>query len=736
MKKIKQIILVAALFLIFNSTVFADTFKCNDCNGPYNVSNVTCKYEVSNYYTYDNSTGTFIIDGNVEEDSDSFYVKLKVHFDWSKKEVTATTCDPLRSRDCSEYTESVSINSSDFYDATTDSFYCPKHIYADREEVAYYISRVSTSNEKYGSYIYKNEYSLVNEYVNEAYQPKCLNCNGKEIWNTSKFLTGFYEKCIEVPGKTELTCGITNAENAKCYDLCKEYSSGICTQYYDLLDIEPDSSYSVKQEVDIQRCGMINKDELENCETYNLVNYSDLNNPSMNVYKSKYGAYVLSDGKYNYIRDSKPYTCPDDVYKIYEGIPVVYSNTDYRIAGPNYYIAGDSIYLNKECTISGNCAQYTKKIESGETGTDDPNNNSGEKPKNNKCYYVDHSSDVACGALYNIPKQLPQLLTLFMNLIKIFTPIILIIKGLIDLFKAITGNNEQEIVKARSKFFKRLIPAVMVFLVILIAQFLFGLVGTDGEANTFLACSNCFLNNNCEKNYYLSNEDCDGSNKGSGLSGSGSSDWKYDSSTSSKLETTRKSIVNVARNAYNNTSSWIYLLPNSEERNSSQITRISNLKYGYVTGGDCLSKTYNNQKCLEIDGNKYYGTDCNGFVGYIYHSIGLNGVDYRFFGHPETYNNSTDDRWNTLPGMNKYFDTFYFNDLNSLESKAEKGDAVARRCKGDHSHIAIYVGDGMVIDNAGWTKDDSSRRNPIKNRTLEQFSGGYSNCTYTLFKLK
>ena len=86
-----------------------------------------------------------------------------------------------------------------------------------------------------------------------------------------------------------------------------------------------------------------------------------------------------------------------------------------------------------------------------------------------------------------------------MNLIKIATPIVLIIKGLIDLFKAETSVTYIEISKTRAKFFKRLVPAIAVFLVVMLVQLVVGLVASGNENNTFLACTNCFLNNNCEK---------------------------------------------------------------------------------------------------------------------------------------------------------------------------------------------------------------------------------------------
>lgn len=110
-----------------------------------------------------------------------------------------------------------------------------------------------------------------------------------------------------------------------------------------------------------------------------------------------------------------------------------------------------------------------------------------------------HTNDLACGSVYFIPQELPFFTNLLINLIKIFTPIILIIKGLIDIFKATTGNSEKDIEKARTKFFKRLIPALSVFLIILVVQFVFDMIATEDESTTFTLCTNCFLNNDCEK---------------------------------------------------------------------------------------------------------------------------------------------------------------------------------------------------------------------------------------------
>lgn len=148
------------------------------------------------------------------------------------------------------------------------------------------------------------------------------------------------------------------------------------------------------------------------------------------------------------------------------------------------------------------------------TGKDitDPNTGSNidiqdpEQPK----WKIDHSNDVACGTVYNIPKTLPALTTLFVNFIKILTPIVLIVLGLIDIFKAVMSSKEDEIEKEKKKFIRRLIPAALVFFVIAFAQLLFSLVGTREESNTFIRCANCFFNYGCDKN--IENADLESNN--------------------------------------------------------------------------------------------------------------------------------------------------------------------------------------------------------------------------------
>lgn len=123
---------------------------------------------------------------------------------------------------------------------------------------------------------------------------------------------------------------------------------------------------------------------------------------------------------------------------------------------------------------------------------------------------VDNLQYVACGDAYDIPHEIPELTSFLVNLLKIIAPIILIIIGIITLFKALTASNEEEINKAKKSLTKKLIAAVMVFFVITIVQFVIRLVAdnerkslnSDSEVNNISSCFSCFLNNDCKEKYY------------------------------------------------------------------------------------------------------------------------------------------------------------------------------------------------------------------------------------------
>lgn len=120
---------------------------------------------------------------------------------------------------------------------------------------------------------------------------------------------------------------------------------------------------------------------------------------------------------------------------------------------------------------------------------------------------VDDLLFVHCGNTRDIPIQVPSLISFFVNLLKIATPIILTFISLITLLKAVAASKEDEIKKAQISLVKKIIAAALVFFIVSIVQFVISKVAlTDAESEGFSSCLDCFLNNSCESTaYYITN---------------------------------------------------------------------------------------------------------------------------------------------------------------------------------------------------------------------------------------
>jgi hypothetical protein len=78
--------------------------------------------------------------------------------------------------------------------------------------------------------------------------------------------------------------------------------------------------------------------------------------------------------------------------------------------------------------------------------------------------------------------------------IKVVVPILLVIFGMLDLFKGITAQKEDEIKKGQHTFIKRIISAAIVFFVVSIVQLLISFVATYKNEKGLMNCANCFIN--------------------------------------------------------------------------------------------------------------------------------------------------------------------------------------------------------------------------------------------------
>ena len=103
---------------------------------------------------------------------------------------------------------------------------------------------------------------------------------------------------------------------------------------------------------------------------------------------------------------------------------------------------------------------------------------------------------VTCFGDISINTFFPEVVSLIVNVIKIGVPIVLIILGMMDMFKAMTAQKEDEIKKTQGMFVKRLVAGVLVFLVFVIVDLLFsvlsGFEDTGANADVW-NCANCFI---------------------------------------------------------------------------------------------------------------------------------------------------------------------------------------------------------------------------------------------------
>lgn len=98
----------------------------------------------------------------------------------------------------------------------------------------------------------------------------------------------------------------------------------------------------------------------------------------------------------------------------------------------------------------------------------------------------------------DLDPMIPSFTTLLINMVKIIVPIILIVFGIVEMFKAATANDEKVMKEAQGKLIKRIIYAVLIFFIVAIVQLVFNVLakaGSNESKNEIPACISCFTSN-------------------------------------------------------------------------------------------------------------------------------------------------------------------------------------------------------------------------------------------------
>lgn len=246
-----------------------------------------------------------------------------------------------------------------------------------------------------------------------------------------------------------------------------------------------------------------------------------------NVKASTYGYYVNSDGIYQLCTDSisdcisvsfgqsgtefqlssKKIIYNSTVYTYNESFQTAYNNTQQGVSSMYYYMNGSDTYVL--CKNANSCHSYSSSklatydvtISAEKSITINTKSTLGEAGE--VYYYSVAKSTTTSGststaaATTDYCTRLAEPLKFIGNIVligKIALALIIIILGMVDFGKAITGGKDEEVKKSAVTFGRRIAAGVAVFLIPTIVSVIFSLVSDwvkiEGDFN---ACQKCVL---------------------------------------------------------------------------------------------------------------------------------------------------------------------------------------------------------------------------------------------------
>ena len=107
------------------------------------------------------------------------------------------------------------------------------------------------------------------------------------------------------------------------------------------------------------------------------------------------------------------------------------------------------------------------------------------------------ATDVTCGNI-TIDGMIPKFVSAVVLVFQIAIPILLIILGMLDLGKAVTSNDEKQMKEAQKLLIKRIVFAVLIFFVVALVKFVFGMLSNAGDKTNATSCIDCFISGRCK----------------------------------------------------------------------------------------------------------------------------------------------------------------------------------------------------------------------------------------------
>ena len=153
--------------------------------------------------------------------------------------------------------------------------------------------------------------------------------------------------------------------------------------------------------------------------------------------------------------------------------------------------------------ITTSTSRYNNYDNSDYTGQSSEGDNSGNSNTNSNSNLTNTAGNTSVSDICSSPSYRKPMLFLgkILNFVKIIVPIVIIVFGVLDFYKAITSSKDEGLSKAFKSLIIRAIAGVCIFLLPGIVQLVLNMVNEWSDySNNWCCCTECLLNGDCDVN--------------------------------------------------------------------------------------------------------------------------------------------------------------------------------------------------------------------------------------------